>query len=361
MATLGSTSRSFDASRLSAANENESAVRQWLWAVAALVFVMVVVGGATRLTGSGLSITEWQPIIGAIPPLTDADWQTAFAKYKQIPQYQQVNKGMSLDAFKSIFWWEWGHRFLGRFIGLAFVVPYLYFLMRGAVRGRLAVQLFGLFVLGGLQGALGWFMVQSGLTNRIDVSQYRLAAHLTLASVLFAGLIWTALSISRAERLHPRLATTARGSVTLAKTILVLALVQIFLGALVAGLKAGLTYNTWPLMDGRLIPNGLGILKPLWLNAFENVTAVQFNHRLGAYVLAVLVSIQAFRVITTADDEVVRRSGLALLLAVVAQIGFGIWTLLAVVPLSLGLVHQAGAMVVLAVAVWHLRAQVGAR
>jgi heme a synthase len=334
-------------------------VRVWLWVVVAMVFVMVVIGGATRLTGSGLSITEWRPLMGAIPPLNDMDWQAVFAKYREIPQYKLLNKGMSLDAFKNIFWWEWGHRFLGRLIGLVFVLPYLYFLVRGVVRGRLALALFGLFVLGGLQGALGWFMVQSGLVERTDVSQYRLMAHLTFASVLLAALVWTALSIGRDGRAPVRLATVARGSTVLALVIVVGALLQIALGALVAGLKAGLTYNTWPMMDGRLVPNGLTTLQPLWRNIFENVTTVQFDHRVGAYVLAALVLVQAARVVRSADDVASRKSAVVLSGAVLAQIALGIWTLLAVVPISLGLVHQGGAMVVLGVAIWHLRTLVG--
>ncbi|NOU08025.1 MAG: COX15/CtaA family protein [Hyphomicrobiaceae bacterium] len=333
-------------------------VSLWLWGVAAMVFVMVVVGGATRLTGSGLSITEWKPIMGAIPPLSEADWLAALAKYREIPQYKLLNKGMSLEAFKAIFWWEWGHRFLGRLIGLVFVLPYLYFLLRGVIRGRLAVALFGLFVLGGLQGALGWFMVQSGLVERTDVSQYRLMAHLTFASVLFAALVWTALSIGRKKRTQVRLATVARGSTVLALAIVVGVMLQIALGALVAGLKAGLTYNTWPLMDGRLVPKGLATLQPLWRNVFENVTTVQFDHRIVAYVLALLVLVQMVRVVRSADDAGSRRSAMALGGAVVGQLALGVWTLLAVVPISLGLLHQAGAMVVLGLAIWHLRSLV---
>jgi heme a synthase len=334
--------------------EGSQSVRLWLFAVAALVLVMVSVGGATRLTGSGLSITEWQPLMGTLPPLSDAAWTDAFEKYKQIPQYKLLNKGMSLDAFKFIFWWEWGHRFLGRVIGLAFLLPFLFFLATGQVSQSLAWRLGGLFVLGGLQGALGWFMVQSGLSQRTDVSQYRLAAHLLFASLLLAALLWTALDVGNRSARRVRLRTTAPGSRGIAAGLLALVFLQIGAGALVAGMKAGLTYNTWPLMDGRIIPGGLGAMAPAWLNLFENAATVQFNHRMLAYLLAGLALWHGVRVIRSADDEHVRGSAWALLVVLAMQIGVGVWTLLAVVPLALGLAHQAMAMLVLAAATWHL-------
>jgi heme a synthase len=334
-----------------------SAVRIWLLAVATLVFVMVSIGGATRLTGSGLSITEWQPIMGTLPPLSDAAWLDAFDKYKQIPQYKLLNKGMSLAAFKSIFWWEWGHRFLGRVIGLAFLIPFLVFLARGAVRGPLAIRLWSLFVLGGLQGALGWFMVQSGLSARTDVSQYRLAAHLLLASLLLAALLWTALDLMRDERPRSR---PMQGWAATAGVILALVFLQIGAGALVAGMKAGLAYNTWPLMDGRIIPGGLGAMTPAWLNVFENAATVQFDHRVLAYILAVVAAWHGLRVIRSASAAHQRASAKALLITLGLQIAIGIWTLLAHVPLSLGLAHQATAMLVLAAATWHLHTLVAA-
>ncbi len=331
-------------------------LRAWLFTVAALVFVMVSVGGATRLTGSGLSITEWQPIMGAVPPLSDAAWLDAFEKYKLIPQYALLNKGMSLAAFKTIFWWEWSHRFLGRLIGVAFLVPFLAFVARGQIKGPLAWRLGGLFALGGLQGAMGWYMVQSGLSQRTDVSQYRLAAHLLLASLLLAALLWTALDIGPQTRRRVRLRTTAAGSTWLGGAVLALVFLQIGAGAFVAGLKAGLAYNTWPLMDGHLVPGGLGAMSPLWRNLFENAATVQFDHRVLAYVLAAIVVWHGVRVIRSADDEHVRGSAWALIMVVAAQIAIGIWTLLAFVPLPLGLAHQATAMLVLAAATWHLHA-----
>jgi cytochrome c oxidase assembly protein subunit 15 len=330
-------------------------VRLWLLAVAALVFLLVSVGGATRLTGSGLSITEWQPIVGVVPPLSEAAWQEAFAKYRQTPQYDRVNRGMSLDAFKLIFWWEWAHRFLGRLVGAVFLVPFLYFLAVGRIRGGLAARLGGIFTLGALQGAVGWYMVRSGLADRIDVSQYRLALHLGLAFVIFGALVWTALSLGEeaGRRATSRAAGPGGG---IALLIVVLVFVQVLLGALVAGLKAGLAHNTWPLMDGRLIPNGLGVMEPWYLNLFENALTVQFNHRMAAYLLVVIVVLHTIALLRGSDDRRSRRSGVVLAAAVVAQAALGIWTLLAHVPLALGLAHQAGAAAVFGLAVWHLHA-----
>jgi cytochrome c oxidase assembly protein subunit 15 len=328
-------------------------VRLWLLAVAALVFLLVSVGGATRLTGSGLSITEWQPIVGAVPPLTEESWQEAFAKYRQTPQYERLNRGMSLEAFKFIFWWEWGHRFLGRLVGVAFLVPFLYFLAVGRISRRLAGRLGGIFALGALQGAVGWYMVRSGLADRIDVSQYRLALHLGLAMLIFGALIWTALSLGEAAERRPSTSAAGAGA-GIALLIVALLFVQIVLGALVAGLKAGLAYNTWPLMDGRLVPSGLGVMEPWYLNLFENALTVQFNHRLAAYLLVGAVAWHMVGLLRGSDDPRARRSGVVLFAAMLAQAALGIWTLLAHVPLALGLAHQAGAAAVFGLAVWHL-------
>jgi heme a synthase len=325
------------------------AVRIWLLTVAALVFLLVSVGGATRLTGSGLSITEWQPIMGIVPPLSEADWQDAFAKYRQIPQYEHVNKGMSLAAFQRIFWWEWTHRFLGRLIGIVFLVPFLALLAAGRIPRALLPRLVGIFALGGLQGFVGWYMVRSGLAGRIDVSQYRLAVHLGLAILILGAVLWVALSLA-GERARP--ATSARR----AAVITGLLFVQVLLGALVAGLKAGMAYNTWPLMDGRLIPDGLGIMQPWYLNLFENALTVQFNHRLLAYVLVLAVAWHAWAVLQASVDARVRRTAVALAAGMLLQAMLGVWTLIAQVPLSLGLAHQAGAAAVFALAVWHLHA-----
>ena len=326
----------------------------WLAVVAGMVALTAVIGAATRLTGSGLSITEWQPIMGVIPPLSDADWQAAFAKYREIPQYTEVNRGMSLAAFKTIFFWEWGHRLVARAIGVVFLVPFLAFLVAGRIPQSLVPRLVVLFLLGGLQGAIGWIMVQSGLVGRVDVSPYKLALHLGCAVLIFALLVWTALEVSGRRERAIHLATVTPLQAGVATALVGLVYVQIISGALVAGHKAGLTYNTWPLMDGRLVPDGLGRLTPWWLNAFENIVAVQFNHRMLAYVIVGLGLWQAVSIWRTADDDHVRRSGVWLGVALAAQMALGIWTLLAWVPLPLGVAHQAGALAVLALALWHV-------
>ena len=343
-------SQTLDAPRSAAARQSAS-LRAWLLAVAALVFLMVSVGGATRLTGSGLSITEWQPIVGIVPPLSQADWLEAFAKYQQIPQYHHVNRGMSLDAFKAIFWWEWAHRFLGRLIGVAFLVPFLWFLAAGQMPRALLGRLAGIFALGALQGLIGWYMVRSGLAERIDVSQYRLALHLGLAILIFGALIWVALSVDEPEH-RPAAARPAHARA--AAAIVLLVLVQIMLGAFVAGLKAGASYNTWPLMDGRLVPDGLGAMQPWYLNLFENALTVQFNHRLVAYALVLATIWHVWILARGTSDARIRLTAAALAAGVLAQAALGIATLLAQVPLALGLAHQAGAAAVFGLAVWHL-------
>lgn len=334
-------------SRINAAERSSAdhrAIAIWLGCVAALVFIMVVVGGLTRLTESGLSITEWKPVTGALPPMSEEHWQQEFDLYRQIPQYQLINKGMSLAEFKTIYWWEWSHRFLGRLIGLAFFVPFVWFLVRRRVERALLPRLVFLFVLGGMQGVLGWWMVMSGLTERTEVSQYRLAAHLGLATLIYMALVWTVLDLMRGK------ATRALDGIAKAALALVIfVFLQTILGAFVAGLRAGAVYNTWPLMDGAWIPEGLMRMSPLWHNFFENHLTVQFQHRIAAYLLALaaLWHWWAARKTAVADS-----AGLVLL-AIVLQALLGIWTLLWVVPIPLGAAHQAGAMVVLTVALWH--------
>jgi cytochrome c oxidase assembly protein subunit 15 len=316
-------------------------IRAWLLFVAFLVFAMVIVGGATRLTDSGLSITEWQPLLGAIPPLNEADWLQAFEKYRHIPQYSLVNQGMSLGDFQFIYWWEWAHRFLGRFIGMVMIVPFLVLWLTRRIARRLLPRLVGLIILGGLQGALGWYMVESGLVDRVQVSQYRLSAHLAFATVILGAILWTAFGVGDTPRRTPH-----SGRDWSALALVGLVLLQIALGGFVAGLDAGMGYNTWPLMDGQWIPDGLMVMNPAWRNFFENAMTVQFDHRLVAYTLAVSAALYAWRTKT--------RSAKAVLHAVLLQVGLGIWTLLAQVPLWLGLAHQAGAMIVFATVVWNL-------
>lgn len=331
----------------------DRAVRAWLLGLAALVFAMVVVGGATRLTDSGLSITEWQPILGAIPPLSEADWHAAFEKYRAIPEYSIVNSGMSLAEFKFIYWWEWTHRFLGRFIGIAFAIPFVGFWVAGMLRPGLAPKLLGVFALGGLQGVIGWYMVKSGLVDRIDVSQYRLALHLLVAFAILSLLVWLALEVGpRAVRRQEP--TLSRAAWRFALLLFAFVFVQCGLGALVAGLKAGLTYNTWPLMDGRLVPEGLGTLSPWYLNLFENVTTVQFNHRVTAYIVVALALWHVTALARSGGEERAVGSAALLAAALLGQMGIGILTLLWNVPLGLGLAHQAGAALVVVAATLHL-------
>jgi cytochrome c oxidase assembly protein subunit 15 len=328
-------------------------VRTWLLVVAALVFLTAAVGGGTRLTGSGLSIVEWRPVTGTVPPLSQAAWQAEFEKYKTIPQYREVNRGMSLEEFKFIYWWEWGHRLLGRLIGVVFLLPFLWFLWRGWIEPGLRLRLWTIFGLGAVQGAVGWWMVSSGLADRISVSQYRLAFHLTLACVIFAMVLWVAQQMKSREDadLPPRIRKTA-----LALVVLVLA--QIYLGALVAGLRAGLIYNTWPLIDGALIPDAARLFfeQPWWRNFFENQLMVQFNHRMLAYAIFALAIWHAVDVVRTARRGAAVTSVLLLASAVTLQAGLGIVTLLHVTPLPLALAHQALAVIVLVIAVVHAAA-----
>ncbi len=307
-------------------------VRIWLYAMAFLVLCMVVVGGATRLTESGLSITEWAPIAGTIPPLSDADWAREFEAYKQIPQGQQ-NNWMGIEDFKSIFWWEWGHRFLGRFLGLAFAVPFVVFLFQRRFSWNLAGPLAGLFLLGGLQGAIGWWMVSSGLSQLTSVSQYRLATHLFAASLLFLALIWVA------RRLEPAKTASAPGwPVWL---LLVLLELQIVAGAFVAGLDAGMGYNTWPLMDGALVPQGLDVVQPFWKNFFENAMTVQFNHRMLAYAIVVFAGWLLWRQWKRGGFSGVHGWLPRIGALIGLQVVLGIMTLIHMVPISLALGHQA--------------------
>ncbi|MES1991165.1 MAG: COX15/CtaA family protein [Pseudomonadota bacterium] len=322
----------------------------WLFAVSALVFLMVVVGGLTRLTESGLSITEWKPVAGVLPPMSDEAWNAAFDGYKQIPQYEFVNKGMTLGEFKNIFWWEWAHRFLGRFIGFAFLVPFLWFLARGRIAKSMTPHLLVMFTLGVVQGALGWWMVKSGLTHRVDVSQYRLAAHLGLATLIYAYMMWVALALWRAAPVivvNPSLRKAALW-------IVPLIFMQMMLGAFVAGLKAGYIYNTWPLIDGAFIPEGLMDHDVWWRNFFENMLTVQFDHRMVAYLVTGLV-LWHWASVRASGSVLARQSAGWLLLAVLAQVILGIWALLWVVPIFLGAAHQAGALIVFTIALIHAR------
>jgi cytochrome c oxidase assembly protein subunit 15 len=320
------------------------AVRWWLLSVAALIAIMVLVGGATRLTESGLSITEWNPVTGALPPLNQEQWTQAFEGYKAIPQYRELNAGMSLSQFKSIFWWEWSHRLLGRFIGVAYLLPFLWFLWRGAVRGELKRRLWGIFALGGLQGVVGWWMVASGLTKRVEVSQYRLATHLVLALLIYTAIVWTVRRLSD----RPPVLATVRLKVT-SVVLLVVTFVQLYLGALVAGLRAGKVYNTWPDIDGGFIPSSARLFfeQPWWRNLFDNTLTVQFEHRMVAYTLFVLAILHAIDAIRSRADAAVIRGAMSLVAVITLQATLGILTLLNQAPIDLSLTHQAVAIAVL--------------
>jgi cytochrome c oxidase assembly protein subunit 15 len=324
------------------------AVRGWLISIAALIAIMVLVGGATRLTESGLSIVEWKPIAGALPPLNQEQWTQSFDAYKTIPQYRELNASMNLAEFKTIFWWEWSHRLLGRVIGVAYLLPFLWFLWRGVLGADLRRRLWLIFGLGALQGVVGWWMVASGLSQRVEVSHYRLATHLVLALLIFAGIVWTLRRL--VER--PPLAVSMRLKIT-SVALLMLTFVQLYLGALVAGLRAGKIYNTWPDIDGGLIPSAarLFFATPWWRNLFDNTLTVQFEHRMVAYTLFVLAVLHAL-------DAVRSRAGISaingagwLAAAVTLQATLGIFTLLNQVPMALGLAHQAVAIVVLTLAI----------
>jgi cytochrome c oxidase assembly protein subunit 15 len=324
------------------------AVRWWLVAVALLIAAMVLVGGATRLTESGLSIVEWKPVTGTLPPLTQEEWSQAFEGYKKIPQYSEMNAGMTLDQFKTIFWWEWSHRFLGRFIGIAFLLPFLWFMWRGMLPSDLKRRLWIIFGLGGLQGAVGWWMVASGLTKRIEVSQYRLATHLVLALLIFAAIVWTVRRLSdRPSLLSPMRLRATSG------VLVVLVFVQLYFGALVAGLRAGRVFNTWPDIDGSFIPSAARLFfeQPWWRNLFDNTLTVQFEHRMMAYTLFAIAILHAIDAVVSRAGAAVIRGALLLAAAMTLQATLGILTLLHEVPILLALVHQGVAILVLTLAV----------
>ena len=324
-------------------------VRIWLITVALMIAAMVLVGGATRLTESGLSIVEWKPVTGALPPLSHAEWTEAFDGYKAIPQYRQMNAGMSLDQFRTIFWWEWSHRLLGRLIGVVYLLPFLYFLWRGGIGAELKRRLWGIFALGALQGAVGWWMVASGLSKRVEVSQYRLATHLVLALLIFSGIVWTLRRLKDTPALlaPPRLKIT--GIVLLGLTF-----VQLYLGALVAGLRAGKIYNTWPDIDGGFIPSAARLFfdVPWWRNLFENTLTVQFEHRMVAYTLFAVVVLHVIDAARSRVDRAVLDGALWLFGIVSLQVTLGILTLLNQAPMDLSLTHQAVAILVLTLVVF---------
>ena len=336
---------------MSQPHPGRAAVRHWLMVMIGLVVLMVMVGGATRLTGSGLSITEWRPVTGAIPPLTDEAWQIEFEKYRAIPQYELLNAGMDMAAFKFIFWWEWGHRQLGRFLGVVFGLGIVWFGLTGALRGRELMMAIGIAALGGLQGAIGWIMVASGLKpGMIAVAPIKLMLHLTLASII---LMLLTLFTARFASPAPRDQSASRGW---AVAVLGIVLLQIALGALVAGSKAGLTFNTWPLMDGRFVPQAatLFAVDPWIENFADNVALVQFNHRITAFIVLAIVLIATIkaRSIAPASPASARLTLIAAL--VLLQFALGVITLIYAVPIVLGLAHQILAMIIIIAAAWNV-------
>jgi len=325
------------------------AIRWWLLSVAALIAIMVLVGGATRLTESGLAIVEWKPVTGTLPPLNQAQWTEAFEAYKTIPQYRELNAGMNLAEFKTIFWWEWSHRLLGRVIGVAYLLPFLWFLWRGVLSADLKRRLWLIFGLGALQGAVGWWMVASGLSQRVEVSQYRLATHLVLALLIFAAIVWTLRRLVG----RPSLVASSRLKIT-SMALLVLTFVQLYLGALVAGLRAGKIYNTWPDIDGALIPSASRLFfeAPWWRNLFDNTLTVQFEHRMTAYALFVLAILHALDAVRSRAAAAAVNGAWWLAAVMTLQATLGILTLLNQVPIILALAHQAVAIAVLTLAIF---------
>ena len=311
----------------------------WLVVCGILVFCMIIVGGATRLTHSGLSIVEWEPVVGTIPPLNDTDWNQVFDEYKGSPEYQLINFGMSLDEFKVIFWWEYFHRLLGRLIGFVFFVPFLFFLLTRRLNAELTGRLLGIFALGGLQGGMGWYMVASGLVDEPNVSQYRLTAHLGIAFLIFGAITWTAMSVLYPSKTN--LSVPVRSMYKTSVAVSATLFLMVLSGGFVAGLQAGLIYNTFPLMGNSFIPPNLFALTPFWTNFFDNMTTVQFDHRIIAYILAIMIPIFWFKLRRRDVSNRTKTLSNLLLGLLALQIVLGITTLIYHVPTVLGVAHQA--------------------
>jgi cytochrome c oxidase assembly protein subunit 15 len=324
-------------------------IAAWLFVCCLMVYAMVILGGVTRLTGSGLSMVEWDPIFGILPPLDQTSWDETFALYQQSPEYQKINIGMDLAGFKQIYWFEYSHRVLGRTIGTVFLLPFLFFLVKGWVQRPLVRNLLTMFVLGGLLGLLGWYMVKSGLVDNPHVSQYRLTAHLGLAILIYAYMFYVALDLW----LGNRRSASAPGGLRRATTLLTgLVFITILSGGFVAGLKAGLAYNTFPLMDGHWIPEVIFMQTPLWRNFFENIATVQFDHRLLATLVFISVIVLWLAARRHSLPAAVNTGMQLMLAATLLQVGLGISTLLLHVPVALAATHQAGALLLLTAALY---------
>jgi cytochrome c oxidase assembly protein subunit 15 len=325
-------------------HENNRSVAQWLTVCAILIFAMVILGGVTRLTGSGLSMVDWHPIHGVVPPLNQQEWLEEFANYQQSPEFQKLNRNMDLDGFKGIFYFEYAHRMLGRLIGLVFLVPFLWFLVKGKIRRGLTPRLFFMFILGGFQGLLGWYMVKSGLVDNPHVSQYRLTAHLLAAIAIYALIVWTALDLLATDSRVPKRQSTRPGYRKASHYLVLLVLLTIVSGGFVAGLEAGRIFNTFPTMGGQWVPEGILALTPWYLNPFENMVTVQFNHRVLALTTGFLGLVYWLLSFRDSFDRATRSSFNLVGLMVVIQVFLGISTLLLHVPVWLGAIHQAGAL-----------------
>ncbi len=324
---------------------NDRGISRWLQVCLLLIFAMVILGGVTRLTGSGLSMVNWHPIHGVIPPLTQQEWLEEFGHYQASPEFQKLNRDMDVGAFKSIFWFEYSHRILGRVIGITFLIPFLYFWFRKQIKPGLTPKLLILFVLGGLQGLLGWYMVKSGLVSNPHVSQYRLTAHLMSAIVIYAFILWTILDLVDKRPYRP----LARSGISRWRVIsLILTgflLMTLISGGFVAGLKAGLIFNTFPLMGGLWIPEGINALTPWYQNLFENKVTVQFDHRVMAVVTGLMLIGWYISGRSRFDDRATSRSFRLIGMMIIIQLVLGISTLILQVPVWLGALHQAGALV----------------
>ena len=328
-------------SALSTTDENDRLIAYWLFFCAAVIFGMILLGGVTRLTESGLSMVDWKPLMGVIPPISEADWQHMFAKYKQFPEYQKVNMGMSLEAFKSIFMYEYLHRVLGRLIGIIFILPFLYFYVTKRIKKGLTPKLIIMLIGGGFQGLLGWYMVKSGLVDQPDVSQYRLTAHLGAAVLIFGFILWTAFGLVNETSQQPKELRIFSYSLS------GLIFLMILSGGLVAGTKAGYAYSTWPLMGDSFIPSGLYSMSPLWLSALEDITTIQFNHRIFAYCIVLLVVLFAIKALKV-NIQGAARTGLFVLIGLlILQVTLGISTLIYHVPIPIAAAHQVVAVALL--------------
>ena len=332
------------------APNKKRAIAIWLFVLCAMIFAMVLLGGATRLTHSGLSMVEWRPLFGVLPPMSEAAWQNVFQQYQKFPEYQKINFAMSLAEFKRIFLFEYSHRVLGRAIGVAFAVPFLYFLLRRHLSWQLAPRLAVMFVLGALQGVLGWYMVQSGLVERPDVSPYRLTAHLGLAVIIYAYMLWTAMSLLQPVRRAAMVAGRVRALRIAAPIVTGAVFLTILSGGFVAGNDAGLAYNSFPLMDGRFVPADIFRLEPWWRNFFENLPLVQLDHRLLALLAIIATMILWLASLRQPLSTGARRAFGAWAAVALAQLALGISTLLLLVPVPLGVAHQAGALLTLTMA-----------